>query len=229
MFRSASFYFADRTDAGRQLAQRLLELVDASGNVVLGIPRGGVPVGYEVAAALHAPLDVLLSRKLGVPGNEELAFGAVVADDGRYLDESIVRAADLSPDEIERITEATRRVLNERALNFRAGRRPASVHGRTAILIDDGIATGSSMFAAVQALKQMLPAKVIIGAPVVPRSTHDRLRREVDEIVALYSPEDFHAVGQFYRDFHQTLDQEVIDLLSRANRCEQAEADHKVP
>jgi putative phosphoribosyl transferase len=140
-----------------------------------------------------------------------------VAGDGRFLDGDMIRAAEISPDDIARITEATRQLLEQRASLFRGGRPQLPITNRTAILVDDGIATGASIFAAAQALKQMRPRKLIIAVPVVPCSTRERLEREVDEFLALQSPEDFQAVGQFYRDFRQTSDQEVIDLLRRAN------------
>lgn len=211
----AALRFADRSDAGRQLADHLRAYA-GDDVLVLGIPRGGVPVAYEVASALHAPLDVFLSRKLGVPGNEELAFGAVAAGDGRFVDEQIIHAARISPAQVEQITHETRRGMDERAHLFRRDRPPLSVVGRTVILIDDGIATGSSIYAAVRALREMKPRKLVIAVPVVPRSTQQRLAREVDDFVAVYAPEDFYAVGQFYCDFRQTTDDEVIDLLARS-------------
>ncbi|HSU19775.1 MAG TPA: phosphoribosyltransferase family protein, partial [Acidobacteriaceae bacterium] len=216
----AALRFADRSDAGRQLAEQLRAYADDD-VLVLGIPRGGVPVAYEVASALHAPLDVFLSRKLGVPGNEELAFGAVAAGDGRFLDEQIIHAARISPEQVEQITHETRRTLDDRARLFRRDRPPLSVAGRTVILIDDGIATGSSIYAAVRALREIKPRKLVIAVPVVPRSTQQRLAREVDDFVAVYAPDDFYAVGQFYRDFRQTTDEEVIDLLARSTASQE--------
>lgn len=186
-------------------------------NLVLAIPRGGVPVAYEVASALHASLDIVLSRKLGVPGNEEFAFGAVVAGDGRFINESIVKAAAISQDEIESITAASLSELERRARILRGDRPPASIVGRTVILVDDGIATGASTYAAVRALRNLRPQKIILAVPVVPRSTKERLQEEVDQFIYVSSPEDFQAVGQFYRDFRQTTDQEVIDLLARTS------------
>lgn len=215
MIHSASIYFADRTDAGRQLATLLRPFANQPDTFVLAIPRGGVPVAYEVAYALHAPLDIFLSRKLGVPGNEEFAFGAVVVGDGRYINESIVEAAAISQDEIEQITTASLQELERRARILRGDRPPPSVSGKTVILVDDGIATGASIYAAVRALRNMRTQRVIIAVPVVPRSTLERLQHEVDQFVTVSSPEDFQAVGQFYRDFRQTSDQEVIELLAR--------------
>lgn len=216
MIHSASIYFANRTDAGSQLAERLQEFANRPETLVLAIPRGGVPVGYEVAAGLHAPLDIFLSRKLGVPGNEEFAFGAVVAGGGRFIDESIVEAAEIPQDEVEQIAAASLKELERRAQILRGDRPPPCIAGKKIILVDDGIATGASIYAAVRALRELRPQELIIAVPVVPRSTLERLQREVDKFVALSSPEDFHAVGQFYRDFSQTSDSEVIELLARS-------------
>ena len=209
--------FKNRTDAGRQLAARLGGFADQRDLVVLGIPRGGVVVAYEVATVLHAPLDVFLSRKLGVPGNPELAFGAVAAEGGRYLDPSIIRGAGISPEQIERITQETRRLLDERARAYRRGHTRLSVAGKTVILVDDGIATGASAYAAIQALKQMKPAKVIVAAPVAPSSSCEMLEQEADLLVILDVPENFYAVGQCYENFDQVSDDEVIALLSRTS------------
>ena len=209
--------FKNRTDAGRQLAARLGGFADQRDLVVLGIPRGGVVVAYEVATVLHAPLDVFLSRKLGVPGNPELAFGAVAAEGGRYLDPSIIRGAGINPEQIERITQETRRLLDERARAYRRGHTRLSVAGKTVILVDDGIATGASAYAAIQALKQMKPAKVIVAAPVAPSSSCEMLEQEADLLVILDVPENFYAVGQCYENFDQVSDDEVIALLSRTS------------
>jgi len=210
--------FMNREDAGRQLAAQLRAYANSEDVIVLGIPRGGVPVAFEIANALHVPQDILLSRKLGVPGQEELAFGAIAAGDGRFLDEAIIEAAGISADQVEQITRATRTKLEERAKLYRGARPPLHVEGRTVILVDDGIATGASIYAAIHALRQMNPKRLIIAAPVAPRSTCDWLRNKVDELVVLYSPQDFYAVGQFYRRFSQVSDVEVVDLLRKAER-----------
>jgi putative phosphoribosyl transferase len=212
--------FEDRTDAGRQLARRLEPFAGLPNLVVLGVPRGGITVAYEVAVALDAPLDVFLSRKLGVPEQPELAFGAVAAGDGRYLDEAIVRAAGISEEQVERITADVRKELDRRAALYRGGRPPLEVAGNTVILVDDGIATGASVFAAVQALRQMKPAKLVLAVPVAPASTWAWLRRVVDEFVYLDLPDPFYAVGAFYRNFAQVEDAEVIDLLRRAEKAQ---------
>ena len=210
--------FRDRQDAGRQLARLLTKYANHEDVLVLGIPRGGVPVAFEIATALHAPLDIFLSRKLGVPGQEELAFGAVAAGDGRFLDYEIIQAAGISPAQIEQITQATRVKLEERARLYRGDRPPISVQGRTVILVDDGIATGASVYAAIHALRQMRPKKLIVAAPVAPIPTINWLRSSVEELVVADSPEHFYAVGQFYDHFSQTTDEEVVTLLRRASR-----------
>jgi len=208
--------FKDRIDAGRQLATRLSSYANWQDIVVLGIPRGGVTVAFEVAQALHAPLDIFLSRKLGVPGHEELAFGAIAAGDGRYLDKRVIEAAGLSEQQIERVTQDVKNTLQERALLYRGSCPPLEVTGRTVILVDDGIATGASVYAAISALRQMKPAKLVLAVPVAPASTCAWLRPEVDQLVCVHAPEEFYAVGQFYESFPQVEDVEVQDLLRRA-------------
>ncbi len=218
--------FETRADAGRQLARRLEAYAHRPDVVVLGVPRGGVSVAFEVATALRAPLDVFLSRKLGVPGQMELAFGAVSAGGGRYLDEDIVRAAGISNDEVERITAEVRRELGRRAALYRGDRAPLQVAGKTVILVDDGIATGASVFAAIQALRQMQPARLVLAVPVAPPATWAWLRTVVDEIVCLDLPDPFGAVGAFYRDFAQVEDAEVIGLLRRAEKMDEVSMEH---
>lgn len=206
--------FADRSDAGRQLAAPLSEFADSPGAIVLGIPRGGVAVGAGIAHALHLPLDVLLARKLGVPGHEELAFGAVASDGTRYVDQQIVRYARLKEAEIDEITAATLRVLEERANLYRAGREPLQVAGKSVILTDDGIATGASFFAAIRALRQLQPEQIVAAIPVAPASTAAWLAEQADRFVCLDTPRNFYAVGQFYAGFPQLTDSEVIQLLA---------------
>ncbi len=208
--------FSNREDAGRQLAKRLTAYSNLEDVVVLGLPRGGVPVAFEIAKGLHLPLDIFLSGKLGVPGHEEFAFGAVALEDGRFLDQEVVRVAGITPEQIERVTRLTRDKLEQRALLYRAGRRPLQITGQTVILVDDGIATGASIYAAIWALHQMKPKKLVIAVPVAPRSTCEWLRQFVDEMVVLYIPNDFYGVGQFYGQFSQVPDVEVIALLRRA-------------
>ena len=212
--------FEDRVDAGRQLAKRLESFAHRPDIVVLGVPRGGVVVASEVATALGAPLDVFLSRKLGVPGQTELAFGAVSASGGRYLDEYILRTAAISAEQVEWITAEVRKELDRRASVYRGDRPPLDVLGKTVILVDDGVATGASVYAAIQALRQMQPARLVLAVPVAPASTWEWLRTVVDEIVCLDLPEPFAAVGGFYRDFAQVEDAEVVGLLQRAEVIE---------
>lgn len=208
--------FEDREDAGRRLAKELGEFANRKDVLVLGIPRGGVTVAFEIAQALQLLLDVFLSHKLGVPGQEELAFGAIAAGDGRYLEQHVIRAEGISPEQIERVTIEVKRMLDQRAVLYRGDRPRLQVGERTVVLVDDGIATGASMFAAVSALREMKPAMFLVAAPVAPASTCAWLRRMVDRLVCLYEPQDFYAVGQFYRNFSQVTDQEVIHLLRRA-------------
>ena len=210
--------FKNREEAGRQLAKKLGAFTNREDVTVLGIPRGGVTVAFEVAQALNAPLDIFLSRKLGVPGQEELAFGAIAAGDGRYLDEQIIEAAGISGEQIERITGEVKETLQQRAVLYRGNRAPLQVTGRTVILVDDGIATGASIYAAINALQQMKPAELVVAVPVAPASACAWLRTTVDQLVCLYAPEQFHAVGQFYELFTQVADEEVVDLLRRAER-----------
>jgi putative phosphoribosyl transferase len=207
--------FANREEAGRQLAHQLTAFSNSEDVVVLGLPRGGVPVAFEVARILHLPLDVFLSRKLGVPGNEELAFGAVAAGDGRFLDQEVIRSTGISVEQIERITRLAREKLEKQALLYRAGRAPLRVAGRTVILVDDGIATGASVHAAIWSLRQMKPSKLMVAVPVAPISTCDWLRPLVDQLTVLDIPRNFYAVGQFYENFSQVSDEEVIALLKR--------------
>ena len=210
--------FRDRIDAGRQLAKRLSSYANRGDVLVLGIPRGGVTVAYEIARALNAPLDILLSGKLGVPGQEELAFGAIAADGGRYLDPRVIQATGISDQEIARVTEEVTKTLRKRALLYRGNRPPLKVEGKTVILVDDGIATGASVYAAIQAARQMNPANLVLAVPVGPAAACAWLRNKVDELICLHSPENFYAVGQFYRVFSQVEDEEVQDLLECAGR-----------
>jgi putative phosphoribosyl transferase len=216
--------FEDRKAAGRRLAEHLSMYAGKSDVIVLGIPRGGVSVAVVIADELHAPLDIFLSRKLSVPGHEELAFGALAADDGRFLDQSTIQSTGITTEQIEQITDATRKILKERALLYRKGRRPLKLKGKTIILVDDGIATGSSIYAAIQALWQTQMKKLVVAVPVAPRSTCAWLQKEVDMLVVVRAPEEFHAVGQFYANFAQTTDQEVVDLLERSLRPHKQEA-----
>lgn len=189
--------------------------------VVLALPRGGVPVGYEVALALGAPLDVFVVRKLGVPGQEELALGAIASGGVQVLNEDLVRELGIGPEVIARIAERELRELERRERLYRDGRPPAAVEGRHVVVVDDGLATGATMRAAVQALRQHRPASVTVAVPVAAEDTRDLFRSVADDIVCLATPEPFRAVGLWYRDFRPTSDDEVRDLLTRAGRATQ--------
>jgi putative phosphoribosyl transferase len=210
--------FPDRAEAGRELLKRLAAYEKRRDVLVLGIPRGGVPVAFEVAAGLHAPLDVFIVRKLGVPGREELAFGAIASGGIRFLDTEIVEAVGISELEIELITAKERQELDRRELAYRGGQAPLAVEGQTVILVDDGIATGSSMQVAITALRQMKPSRLVVAVPVAPVSTCRRLRRQVDDLICVHMPTSFNAIGEFYEDFSQISDQSVTDLLHEATQ-----------
>ena len=207
--------FTDRTAAGRTLAEQLGDYQDRADVMVLGIPRGGVPVAFEVAAALHAPLDVFVVRKLGVPGQKELAFGAIASGGVRVFDSEVVKALGISDRDIEIVAAQERRELERRERVYRGTKPPLNVAGMTVIVVDDGIATGSSMRAAIVALRQLKPARIVIAVPVAPVSTCTRLRMEVDDVVCVYMPESFMAIGEFYEDFLPVSDETVTDLLRR--------------
>ena len=210
--------FANRTEAGRKLALRLKQYANRGDVIVLGAPRGGVPVAFEVATELRAPLDVFMLRKLGVPGHEEFAFGAIASGGVRILDTDTVERLGLTNAVIERVTATEERELERRERAYRGGSPPLNVIGRTVILVDDGIATGASMRAAIRALRHMNPARIVIAVPVAPAATCKQLLAEVDVLVCLEMPEPFFGVGQFYDDFSQVSDEEVKDLLDNASR-----------
>jgi len=210
--------FANRTEAGQALAARLRKYENRDDVIVLGAPRGGVPVAFEVATALRTPLDVFVLRKLGVPGREEFAFGAIASGGVRIVDRNTVEGLGITGLDIERITKAEREELERRERAYRGGRPPLDVRGLTVILVDDGIATGSTMRAAIRALRQMNPSRIVIAVPVAPRSTCNRLQFEADELICLEMPEPFYGVGQFYDDFSQVSDEEVMNLLDNASQ-----------
>ncbi|HXG94065.1 MAG TPA: phosphoribosyltransferase [Blastocatellia bacterium] len=212
--------FIDRVDAGRALAERLRAFANRPDVLVLALPRGGVPVAYEVARALNAPLDIFLVRKLGVPGHEELAMGAIATGGVRVLNEDVVRYLRIPNDVIERAARREQQELERREQAYRGDTVPLDVQGRTVILIDDGLATGSTMRAAVAALRKQQPAQIIIAVPVAAEQTCEEFRAEVDEVVCARTPEPFQAVGLWYEDFSQTTDEEVRDLLERARRAQ---------
>ncbi len=209
--------FADRQEAGKRLAKRLMDLADQR-PVVLALPRGGVPVAFEIARALSAPLDLVLVRKIGAPNQEELAIGAI-ADGGHpelVTDPYLIGALHISADYLEEHKAAALQELERRRQVYLGDRAPVDIAGRTAIIVDDGIATGSTMRAALRATRRRLPARLVLAVPVAPPHTMRALRREVDEAICLETPADFPAVGLFYDHFPQLRDQEVINLLDRA-------------
>ena len=211
-------YFSDRREAGQALAGKLKAYANRPDVLVLALPRGGVPVAYEVAEALHAPLDLFLVRKLGIPGHEELAMGAIASGGVRVLNEQIVQALRIPPGVIETVAAAEQAELERREKAYRGDRPPPDARGKTVILIDDGLATGSTMRAAVIALRQQQPARIVVAVPVGAASTCEEFRAETDETVCAITPEPFLAVGYWYEDFTQTTDAEVRDLLERARR-----------
>jgi putative phosphoribosyl transferase len=208
--------FRDRRDAGRALAGRLERYAGRSDVLVLALPRGGVPVAFEVGKHLIAPVDVFLVRKLGVPGHEELAMGAIASGGVRVLNEQVVRSLRISPEMIERVASAERDELERRERIYRDHRPAPDARGRTVILVDDGLATGSTMRAAVQALRQQGPTRIVVAVPVAAPETCNEFRTEVNEIVCVATPEPFVAVGSWYEDFSQTTDEEVRALLADA-------------
>jgi putative phosphoribosyl transferase len=214
--------FRDRVDAGRQLASRLTPHAGRDDVVVLALPRGGVAVAYEVARALGVSLDVFVVRKLGVPGHEELAMGAIASGGVRVLHDPVVRQIRDAGKWIEAATEREQRELQRREREYRDGRPALVPGGKIVILVDDGLATGSTMRAAVKALRMSQVAKLIVAVPVGAPETCTELQREVDELICLVAPEDFQAVGQFYADFRQTSDEEVRELLAAAAAHEAA-------
>jgi predicted phosphoribosyltransferase len=215
--------FLDRTDAGRQLAKRLAEYADRPDVVVLALPRGGVPVAYEVARALHAPLDVFLVRKLGVPGHEELAMGAIASGGVRVLNEEVVRSLQIPDEVIDEVAEAEQEELQRRERLYRGSRPAPDVRNRIVILVDDGLATGSTMRAAVAALRQSGPAQIVVAVPVGALETCAELQREADRIWCLQAPDPFYAVGLWYETFSQTTDQEVSEMLEYAALAQSGE------
>jgi predicted phosphoribosyltransferase len=208
--------YYDRTDAGRQLAAALRRHADDPSVIVLALPRGGVPVGYEVAHELGAPLDVFLVRKLGVPGREELAMGAIASGGVRVVNREIVRELGLTDDDLNEAAAHGWEELRRREEAYRDGRPAPDLRGKTVILVDDGLATGSTMRAAVAAVRRLGPAKVVVAVPVGAADTCREFRAFADEVVCVQTPDPFFAVGGWYHDFSQTTDEEVRDLLARA-------------
>jgi len=214
--------FRDRREAGARLAEQLKHLADRD-VVVLGLPRGGIPVAFEVATALRAPLDVFVVRKLGVPWHEELAMGAIAPRGVRVLNKSVVNRLGISRDTIDEVVEREKQELERREVAYRDGRTPPDIRGKVAILIDDGLATGSTMRAAVAAVRQFGPARVVVAVPVGAPDACAEFEKLADEVVCLERPEPFFAVGTWYDNFAQTTDDEVRELLARAADLPSAE------
>ena len=210
--------FPDRIEAGRLLAEELEKYADRDDVIVLGLPRGGVPVAKEVATRLRAPLDVFIVRKLGVPGFEELAAGAIASGGVRVLNEDVMRAIPHADQAIEAVTTRETAELARREQTYREGRPAPDLRDRIAILVDDGLATGATMRAAVKALRQRGAAKIVVAVPVGPPDTCHEIEEQADETVCLSMPEFFQAVGQYYEDFSQTTDEDVRQLLTSAAR-----------
>jgi putative phosphoribosyl transferase len=212
----AAVVFRDRRHAGRALAQVLTAYANRPDVIVLALPRGGVPVAFEVAEALHSPLDVFIVRKLGVPGHEEYAMGALASGGVRVLNKNVMRILDIPDTAVETVTRSEQRELERRERLYRGDRPAPDVHGRTVILVDDGLATGSTMLAAVKALHTQHPGRIVVAVPTASAETCEDLRSEADEVICATTPEPFRAVGLWYEDFSQTSDEEVRELLARA-------------
>jgi predicted phosphoribosyltransferase len=207
--------FRDRREAGRLLAAKLTAYANRPDVIVLALPRGGVPVADEVARALGAPLDVFVVRKLGVPGSEELAMGAVATGGVRVLNDQLVNRLGIPDHLIDAVAVREGQELARRERLYRGGRPPLDVRDRTVILVDDGLATGATMHAAIAALRQLHPARIVVAVPTASPETYEEMRAEVDDVICAITPEAFQAVGRWYQDFAQTTDEEVQDLLTR--------------
>lgn len=208
--------FPNRTAAGKQLAAQLQLYADRPDVLVLGLPRGGLPVAYEVATALHAPLNICLVRKLGVPWYQELAMGAIAGGGVRVLNNDVIAWLRISNQDLEKVTARELQELQRRELTYRGDRPPPDIADRTIILVDDGLATGSTMRSAIAVLKPQHPVKLIVAIPVAASQTCHELETEVDEVVCLMTPKPFCGIGLWYEDFSQTTDEEVYKLLPQA-------------
>jgi putative phosphoribosyl transferase len=208
--------FRNRTEAGQLLAQNLIEYANRSDVLVLGLPRGGVPVAYEIAQALKVPLDICLVRKLGVPGQEELAMGAIAPDGVMVLNNEILQSLNISRETILEVAAAEKLELERRDFVYRRDRPLPEVQGRTVLLVDDGIATSSTLRAAIETLKHRQPESIVVAVPIAPPSICDALKTIVDKVVCLVTPESLQSIGMWYRDFSQTTDEEVCRLLEQS-------------
>jgi putative phosphoribosyl transferase len=209
--------FQDRTEAGKLLAARLAKYAGRRETIVLALPRGGVPIAFEIARALNAPLDVFLVRKLGLPGHEELAMGAIATGGVQVLNRDLVSYLAIPPSTIDTVARQEQQELERREGLYRGDRPPPELKGATVILVDDGLATGSTMRAAIAALKKLEPGRIVVAVPVAPPSTVEELRKDVDEVVTVLTPQPFDGVGRWYRNFSQTTDEEVRTLLGRTH------------
>src|SRR6266851_3473606 len=215
--------FRDRRDAGRLLADKLAAYANRPDVIVLALPRGGVPVAHEVARRLVAPMDVFVVRKLGVPGHEELAMGAVATGGVCVLNDQLVERLGIPEQMIDAVASRERQELARRERLYRGGSPPPDVHGRTVILVDDGLATGATMFAAIEALRKLNPARIVVAVPTASPDTCEEMKKKADEVICAITPEPFHAVGRWYRDFSQTTDEEVAALLAQQSTPENSE------
>jgi len=209
--------FQNRSEAGKLLASKLQKYADNPNVLVLALPRGGVPVAFEIARSLKAPLDVFLVRKLGVPGHEEFAMGAISSCGDRVLNQEIIKALQLSDSLVERVTQHERQEMMRRESLYRQNKPPLQIQGKTVLLVDDGLATGSTMLAAIRAVQSQKAEKIVIAVPVAPPSTYESMKKLGDDTICLLTPEPFYGVGLWYNDFSQTTDDEVVSLLSQAD------------
>jgi len=215
-------YFRDRSQAGQELAKALSAYDGKKDTLLLALPRGGVPVAFEIARRLNLPLDVLLVRKLGVPGQEEYAMGAIAEEDILYINPDIMRQLDIRAADIKNVITKERAELNRRRERYRRGRPAPQLDGKTVIVVDDGLATGATMHAAARALKQAKVKRLIVAVPVGARDTCREIEKEADAVICLYQPDPFYGVGRWYGDFSQTSDKQVERLLMQAQTQSQA-------
>jgi len=215
--------FQNREEAGRILAAKLMIYANRPETIVLALPRGGVPIGYEIASALNLPLDVMIVRKLGVPGHEELAMGAIASGGVRVLNRSVIESLRIPPDSLEVVEKREALELMRREATYRGNRQPISLKGKTIILVDDGVATGSTMRVAISALREQRVGRIILATPVAPPTVRWEMEAQVEDFVALVMPEDFFGVGQWYDDFTQVSDDTVYELLRKGAKLQPTE------